>query len=453
MQDHCRGSHPLPQVVVTAVGIRVSATLPELLVILGNGGLAKLAVELGYKQLGKAARHGHAVLQTHGAVEGTPPAAGTEWYDIGDAPEQLSEAAQILHAVEQTHVTIVGTPVLVGAGWGSHKMKDDLEQTATAVQQALPRSAAVGPARGGNGGSLGRIDPPAAPASTSRTTSTSSAKIHTAGCGDAGTRPQVERSLSHDGGEREYGAGGHSLSTRLPDSGKGAMRKEDSGGGATMHEEKVKLGLHSGAMDDGDHGLHSGVRRYHDDNSDSMAGISNRADIAATHTAANGGSLECTDPPGLLWTNEDPTWDSWDHEYMACSLNALDKTGQRFTGQSTAFVTSYQKQRHKEKERQPKLPAQHEQPAAGTTTVRAGDIELILSVETTVALHQAWTKIHGESKAFEAAENWTKQAAALRRGWEHLRAGKIEPVRAVALINSMCDSMMDTLHATLSCDE
>ena len=194
-------------------------------------------------------------------------------------------------------------------------------------------------------------------------------------------------------------------------------------------------------------------QRYHDDNSDSMAGISNRADIAATHTAANGGSLECTDPPGLLWTNEDPTWDSWDHEYMACSLNALGKTGQRFTGQSTAFVTSYQKQRHKEKERQPKLPAQHEQPAAGTTTVRAGDIELILSVETTVALHQAWTKIHGESKAFEAAENWTKQAAALRRGWEHLRAGKIEPVRAVALINSMCDSMMDTLHATLSCDE
>ena len=155
MQDHCRGSHPLLQVVVTAAGIRVSATLPELLVILGNGGLAKLAVELGYKQRGKAARHGHAVLQTHGAVEGTPPVAGTEWYDIGDAPEQLSEAAQILHAVEQTHGTIVGTPVLVGAGWGSHKTKDDLEQTATVEQQVLPRSAAAGPARGGNGGEPG----------------------------------------------------------------------------------------------------------------------------------------------------------------------------------------------------------------------------------------------------------------------------------------------------------
>ena len=189
---------------------------------------------------------------------------------------------------------------------------------------------------------------------------------------------------------------------------------------------------------------------YHDDNANSMAGTSDRADIAATHTAANGGSLECTDPPGLPCTNEGPTADSWDHEYMACFLNALDRTGQRFTGQSTAFVTSYQKQRHKENKRQPKLPAQQRRPAAGTTEVRATDVELLLSVETAVALQRAWTKIHGESKACVLAEHWTERAADLRRGCERLRAGKIEPVSAVTLINSLCDSMMDMMHATFA---
>ena len=35
-------------------------------------------------------------------------------------------------------------------------------------------------------------------------------------------------------------------------------------GSSLMHEEKAKLDLHSGAMDDGDHGLHNGVKN--DDN-------------------------------------------------------------------------------------------------------------------------------------------------------------------------------------------
>ena len=79
------------------------------------------------------------------------------------------------------------------------------------------------------------------------------------------------------------------------------------------------------------------------------------------------------------------------------------------------------------------------------------ELEHLLSSETALALHDAWLETHGETRALEASEMWTKQAAAVRRGWELMRAGKTEPVRAEASIKNMCDGMMDMWHATMSC--
>ena len=61
--------------------------------ILRGGGLAQLAVALGYNQpRGGVTSQVLAVEQTHGTIVGAPLATGTEWFEIGE--EQDGEGEQ-----------------------------------------------------------------------------------------------------------------------------------------------------------------------------------------------------------------------------------------------------------------------------------------------------------------------------------------------------------------------
>ena len=94
-----------PQVVFAAVGVRVSAILQELTAILGDGGLAKLVVELGYKQpVGRAGLVVQAVEQTHDAILGTPVTTGTECYDFSDARDDTGDLKGRLASLAADHV-------------------------------------------------------------------------------------------------------------------------------------------------------------------------------------------------------------------------------------------------------------------------------------------------------------------------------------------------------------
>jgi hypothetical protein len=172
----------------------------------------------------------------------------------------------------------------------------------------------------------------------------------------------------------------------------------------------------------------------------------------------DGGSLECTDPPGPCQPPEAvPEW-PMDFDDIALCVNDLDETGIRMTGMTRAFATKFQKGPPRSATKKKAVrKAEHKAKAMimhdGTAPDQREEcVQFLLAAETASKLHDTWGGTLSPEKAKQASDMWENHAATLERSMAFLHAGIGEPAMAEALVCGMCECMLDIWRVTLGSD-